>query len=275
MDLRIYDFLNGQSVTAFDYFGAHFCRMFDKDGVVFRVYAPLAKQISLIGEFNGWDPRVHVMSKIDDTGVYEIFVPGLREYQTYKYHILDCNNNYIDKADPYAFYSEYKPGSCSKIFDINGFPWMDGDYMNQMTRNFDKPMSIYEMHLGSWLGMRDGRYLSYEEIADHLINYIHENGFTHVEIMPITQYPFDGSWGYQATGFFSVDSRYGNPKQLMSFVNRLHRAGIGVILDFVVVHFATDNFGLSKFDGSCLYEGQGDAEKSQWGSYLFDLGIYE
>ena len=272
MDLRIYDFLNGQSVTAFDYFGAHFCRMFDKDGVVFRVYAPLAKQISLIGEFNGWDPRVHVMSKIDDTGVYEIFVPGLREYQTYKYHILDCNNNYIDKADPYAFYSEYKPGSCSKIFDINGFPWMDGDYMNQMTRNFDKPMSIYEMHLGSWLGMRDGRYLSYEEIADHLINYIHENGFTHVEIMPITQYPFDGSWGYQATGFFSVDSRYGNPKQLMSFVDRLHRAGIGVILDFVVVHFATDNFGLSKFDGSCLYEGQGDAEKSQWGSYLFDLG---
>ena len=272
MDLRIYDFLNGQSVTAFDYFGAHFCKMFDKDGVVFRVYAPLAKQISLIGEFNGWDPRVHVMSKIDDTGVYEIFVPGLREYQTYKYHILDCNNNYIDKADPYAFYSEYKPGSCSKIFDINGFPWMDGDYMNQMTRNFDKPMSIYEMHLGSWLGMRDGRYLSYEEIADHLINYIHENGFTHVEIMPITQYPFDGSWGYQATGFFSVDSRYGNPKQLMSFVDRLHRAGIGVILDFVVVHFATDNFGLSKFDGSCLYEGQGDAEKSQWGSYLFDLG---
>lgn len=268
----LYDFLYGQTTKAYEYFGAHFVKINNKEGCMFRVYAPQAKEISVIGEFNNWDPGIDVMRKIDDCGVFEIFVPGVREYQSYKYHILTCGNYWVDKADPYGFLSEYKPGSCSRTFSLENFIWHDEEWLKKRTRCFDEAVSIYEVHLGSWLGMRDGRYLSYEEVADHLIDYVKKNGFTHVEIMPITQYPFDGSWGYQATGFFSVDSRYGNPKQLMSFVDRLHQAGIGVILDFVLVHFATDPFGLVKWDGSNLYEGVGDAEKSQWGSYLFDLG---
>lgn len=268
----LYDFLYGQTTKAYEYFGCHFVKINNKEGCMFRVYAPQAKEISVIGEFNNWDPKVDVMRKIDDSGVFEIFVPGVREYQSYKYHILTCGNYWVDKADPYGFLSEYKPGSCSRTFSLENFIWHDEKWMKNRTRCFDEAVSIYEVHLGSWLGMRDGRYLSYEEVADYLIDYVKKNGFTHVEIMPITQYPFDGSWGYQATGFFSVDSRYGNPKQLMSFVDRLHQAGIGVILDFVLVHFATDPFGLVKWDGSNLYEGVGDAEKSQWGSYLFDLG---
>jgi 1,4-alpha-glucan branching enzyme len=268
----LYDFLYGQTTKAYEYFGCHFLTVNGNRGCVFRVYAPNAVEVSLIGEFNEWNPGAHVMRKIDESGVFEIFVPGLHDYQSYKYHIKTRDNNYIDKNDPYGFLCTYKPGDCSRTFDVEGFIWHDSSWMKSRDRNFDKPVSIYEMHLGSWLGIVDGRYLSYEEIADHLIKYIQDSGFTHVEIMPITQYPFDGSWGYQATGFYAVDSRYGNPKQLMSLVDRLHEAGIGVILDYVLVHFATDPFGLAKFDGTNLYEGVGDAEKSQWGSYLFDLG---
>ena len=292
----LYDYLMGQSIDAFKYFGAHFgyievereevvppkksggrsrkVKVKDKlYGVWFRLYAPLASDVSVIGEFNGWDLRANKMNKVDGSGVFETFVPGLHDYQSYKYHFKNARGEYVDKADPFAFYSEYRPQSCSRLFDIEGFPWMDGDWMGQRTRNFDTPMSIYELHLGSWKGKVGDRYLSYEEVADYLIPYLQETGFTHVEIMPITQYPFDGSWGYQATGFFSVDSRYGNPKQLMSFVDRMHRAGFGVILDFAPVHFATDPYALREFDGSCLYEYSDPAHTiSPWGSAQFDLG---
>jgi 1,4-alpha-glucan branching enzyme len=268
----LYDFLYGQTTKAYEYFGCHFVKQGDTQGAIFRAYAPQAKEVSVIGEFNGWNPGAGKMNKVDDCGVYELFVPYVNEYQSYKYHVLGANNKWHDKADPYGFLSEYKPGSCSRTFSLENFFWHDEEWMKKRNRNFDEAVSIYEMHLGSWLGMQDGRYLSYEEIADHLIPYLQEHGYTHVEIMPINQYPFDGSWGYQATGFFSVDSRYGNPKQLMSFVDRMHQAGFGVILDFVIVHFATDDFGLVKWDGTNLYEGTGDQEKSQWGSYLFDLG---
>lgn len=268
----LYDFLMGQSIEAYKYFGAHFVKEGDQDGVVFRVYAPLAKEISVIGEFNSWNPGIHRMNKVDVAGVFEVFVPNIGNYQSYKYHILNCNNQYIDKADPFAFTSELRPNSCSRTFNIENFIWHDSEFLKKRNRNFDRPVSIYEMHLGSWLGPQDGHFLSYEEVADHLIAYVKEHGYTHIEIMPITQYPFDGSWGYQVTGFYAVDSRYGNPFQLMSFVDRMHQAGIGVILDYVLVHFATDEYSLRKFDGSNLYEGQGDMEVSQWGSYLFDLG---
>ncbi|MDD6301901.1 MAG: 1,4-alpha-glucan branching protein GlgB [Bacillales bacterium] len=268
----VYDFLYGQTIEAYKYFGCHHTKVDDVEGCVFRVYAPQARSIHLIGEFNSWNLTSLPMNKIDIAGVYELFVPNLKDYQTYKYRIETKDGYFVEKADPFGFLSEYKNGSSSRIFNIEDFIWHDEKYLSSRDRNFDKPMSIYEIHLGSWLGPQDGRYLSYEEIADKLIDYVIQNGFTHVEIMPITQYPFDGSWGYQATGFFSVDSRYGNPKQLMSFVDRLHQAGIGVILDFVLVHFATDNYGLCKFDGTNLFEGNGENEKSQWGSYLFDLG---
>lgn len=267
----LYDFLMGQTIEAYKYFGAHFVKNGKEEGVVFRVYAPMAKEVSVIGEFNSWDPRVNPMKKIDDAGVYEVFVKGAKNYQTYKYHILNAIGQYVDKQDPYAYFSEMRSGSCSKLFDIENFIWHDEEYLAKRNRNFDKPMSIYEVHIGSWLPREENRFLSYEEVADKLIDYVIKHGYTHIELMPITQYPFDGSWGYQATGFYSVDSRYGNPFQLMSFIDRCHQAGIGVILDYVVVHFATDSFALERFDGSTLYEYNGENEYSQWGSKLFDL----
>ena len=292
----VYDYLMGQSIDAFTYFGAHFgfvevekevvqpgktkrskpkkVKVKDKlFGVWFRLYAPMADDVSVIGEFNGWDVRVNKLSKIDPSGVWEAFIPGLHDYQSYKYHFKNAHGQYVDKADPFAFYSEYRPQTCSRLFNIEDFIWHDDSYLKIRTRNFDKPMSIYELHLGSWKGKVGDRYLSYEEVADYLIPYMKDLGYTHAEIMPITQYPFDGSWGYQATGFYSVDSRYGNPKQLMSFVDRMHKAGLGVILDFAPVHFATDSYALREFDGTCLYEYADPRHTiSPWGSAQFDLG---
>ena len=269
----LYDFLMGQTVKAYQYFGPHFETIDGIEGVTFRVYAPLAKEISLIGEFNDWNLFANKMNKIDDSGVFETFVPGAKNYQSYKFHVKTCDDRYVDKMDPFGTFSEMRPGSCSRLFNVNNFAWHDDEFLKNRDRNFDKPVSIYEIHVGSWLGRgENGRYLSYEEVCDKLIDYVKAHGYTHVELMPVTQYPFDGSWGYQATGFYSVDSRYGNPFQLMSFVDRLHQAGIGVILDFVVVHFATDPYGLERFDGSCLYEYSGENEFSQWGSKMFDLG---
>lgn len=273
----LYDFLMGQSIEAYKYFGAHFIKKEidgkEISGVVFRLYAPLADDVSVIGEWNNWDVTKDKMQRVDFSGVYEVFIPNLYNYQSYKYHFRNAKGEYVDKADPYAFFSEMRPNSCSRLFDIENFAWHDEEYLAKRGRNFDKAMSIYEIHLGSWKGLIDGRYPSYEEVDDYLIPYLRENGFTHVEIMPICQYPFDGSWGYQATGFFSVDSRYGNPFQLMSFVDRLHQAGFGVILDFAPVHFANDSFALREFDGSCLYEYADPKHTfSPWGSCYFDLG---
>ncbi|MBR1581573.1 MAG: 1,4-alpha-glucan branching protein GlgB [Bacilli bacterium] len=286
----LYDFLVGQCTNAFTYFGAHFETkeiveevINEKtkrknhiktkvSGVTFRLYAPLASDVSVIGDFNNWDVTVNKMQKIDDSGVFETFIPNLHNYSFYKYHFKNAKGEYVDKADPFAFFSEYRPGTCSRLFNIEGFIWHDRPYLNNRSRNFDAPMSIYELHLGSWKGKVDGRNLSYEEIADYLIPYVKEMGFTHIEIMPIVQYPFDGSWGYQATGFYSVDSRYGNPMQLMSFVDRMHQAGIGVILDFAPVHFAVDSHALAEFDGSCLFEYNNEHRYSPWGSLQFDLG---
>lgn len=280
----LYDYLMGQSTHAFDYFGAHFgtCEIPPKNpkdkplvlhGVWFRLYAPMASDVSVIGDWNGWDVTKNKMNRVDDAGVFETFVEGLADYQSYKFHFKNAKGIYVDKADPFAFYSELRPQSCSRTYNIEGFPWDDAEFLKSRSRNFNAPMSIYECHLGSWSGKIDGRYPSYEEVADKLIPYVKKLGYTHIEIMPITQYPFDGSWGYQATGFFSVDSRYGNPKQLMSFVNRCHQAGIGVILDFAPVHFATDYYALREFDGTCLYEYSDPSHTfSPWGSCQFDLG---
>lgn len=289
------EYLNGQAIDAYNYFGAHFIRKeiretvkvpLKKDptkfkyaskkriaeGVVFRLYAPLASDVSVIGDFNNRDPTKNKLEKIDSSGVFETFIEGLHNYSFYKYHFKNAKGYYVDKADPFAFLSEYRPGSCSRLFNINRFVWHDKPFLDNRTRNFDRPMSIYEMHIGSWKGKVDGRSLSYEEVADYLIPYIKELGYTHIELMPITQYPFDGSWGYQATGFYSVDSRYGNPMQLMSFVDRMHQAGIGVVLDFAPVHFANDPWALAEFDGSNMYEYGNEHKYSPWGSLQFDLG---
>ncbi|HKL72837.1 MAG TPA: 1,4-alpha-glucan branching protein GlgB [Candidatus Onthovivens sp.] len=289
------DFLNGQTIEAYNLFGAHFENrtievetlvplkkdpsrkkkvkvLKEVSGVIFRLYAPLASDVSVIGDFNNWDSSVHKLKKVHDSGIFEIFIEGLSNYSFYKYKFRDCHGNYVDKIDPYEFFHEYRPGTCSRLFNIDGFIWHDRPFLNSRDRNFDKPMSVYEMHLGSWKGKVDNRNLSYEEIADYLIPYIKELGYTHIEIMPITQYPFDGSWGYQATGFFSVDSRYGNPFQLMSFVDRMHQAGIGVILDFAPVHFGIDPWALAQYDGSPMFEYGNEHMYSPWGSLQFDLG---
>ena len=269
----LYDFLMGQCIEAHNYFGAHFETKDKVEGVTFRLYAPSAWDVSVIGDFNSWDVGAHKMNRIDDSGVWEVFIPGVKNYQSYKYHFKNAKGVYVDKADPYAFFSEHRPGTCSKIFDNRNFAWHDDSWLKKRTRNFDKPMSIYEMHLGSWYEKQaDGSYLSYEQIADYLIPYIKGMGYTHVEFMPLVQHPFDGSWGYQATGFFSVDSRYGNPFQLMSLIDRLHQAGIGCIIDFAPVHFATDEWALVEFDGTYLYEYSNEYRVSPWGSYQFDLG---
>lgn len=269
----LYDYLMGQTVEAYRYFGAHFVEKDGKSGVIFRLYAPMASDVSIVGDWNNWDVTKDKLNKIDESGTWEIFIAGLTNYQSYKYHFKNAKGEYVDKADPYAFFSENRPLTASRLFDIENFMWHDSHWMSHRDRCFDKPMSIYEIHIGSWKGKIGDRFPSYEEVADYLIPYLKENGFTHVEIMPISQYPFDGSWGYQATGFYSVDSRYGNPFQLMSFVDRMHQAGFGVILDFAPVHFANDSFALREFDGTCLYE-YSDPEHtfSQWGSCLFDLG---
>ncbi len=241
--------------------------------MTFRLYAPCADNVSVIGSWNGWNPEVNPLNKVDASGVWEGFVEGLHNYDSYKFHFRNARGEYVDHADPFAFYSELRPGTCSRLFDIENFAWHDADFLAKRTRSFDEAVSIYEIHLGSWRGLKDGRFPSYEEVADDLIPYLKENGFTHVEIMPITQYPFDGSWGYQATGFYSVDARYGNPFQLMSFVDRLHQAGFGVILDFAPVHFANGPWALREFDGTCLYEYADPHHTfSPWGSCYFDLG---
>lgn len=268
----LYDFLNGQTIQAFDYFGAHFTTHENQKGVMFRLYAPLANDVSIIGDWNNWDHTKHKMNKIDDAGVFELFIPGLTDYQSYKYHFRTLFGKYVNKIDPYAFFSEKKPGNSSRLFNINGFFWHDKDYLKARDRNFDKPMSIYEMHIGSWRLNDNGDVLSYEEIADKLIPYLVAMGYTHVEFMPLTQHPFDGSWGYQSTGFYSIDSKYGNPFQLMSLIDRLHQAGIGAIIDFAPVHFANDEWGLAEYDGSCLYEYSNEFKTSPWGSLQFDLG---
>ena len=273
MSFDLNEFLYGQSITAYEYFGAHKVIKDNVEGIMFRLYAPLARDVSIIGDFNNWDVTKHKMMRIDPNGIFEIFIPGLTDYANYKFHFLNAKNQYVDKSDPYAFFSELRPLTASRVFDYTDFIWHDQKHMRQRNRYFDRPLSIYELHLGSWLGQKDNRFLSYEEIADYLIKYCLENGFNAIEIMPVTQYPFDGSWGYQATGFYSVDSRYGNPKQLMSFIDCMHCAGIAVILDFVLVHFAIDNYGLIEFDGSRMYEYNSEENAfSQWGSALFDLG---
>jgi len=270
----LYDYLMGQSIDGFRYFGAHFVKdSKGKKGVVFRLYAPNATEVSVIGEWNGWDPSKDRLNKIDESGVWELFIKGLKDYQCYKFHFKNAKGKWVDKIDPFAFFSSVRPDTTSRLFDIENFAWHDDQFMLTQTRNFDRAMSIYEIHLGSWKGKVDGRNISYEEIADYLIPYVKELGYTHVEVMPLCQYPFDGSWGYQATGFFSIDSRYGNPKQFMSFVDRMHQAGIGVICDFAPVHFAKDDWALFEYDGTHMYE-YGDKEHtfSPWGSAQFDLG---
>ena len=266
MKKQVQSFFLGEEMHAYRFLGAHPYL----NGYRFRLYAPKAKKVELIGNFNQWNGTNHEMRK--SNGFFELFVPEISEYEPYKFHILTQKNEWIDKADPYAFFSELRPHSASKTFNINHYQFNDYQWMHHRTKNANRPLNIYELHLGSWLKKENQTWYSYEEIAENLILYIKENHFTHVEFMPLLEYPFDGSWGYQCSGFFSITSRYGNPNQLKFLIDKLHQNNIGVIMDYVVLHFVKDAFSLQKFDGSRLYESYWiDRRYSQWDTYLFDF----
>ncbi len=273
MDTSFFDkYLNGQLPDAYKYFGAHKMTLNGKDGYFFRVYAPMAKSVSVIGEFNNWDPMKGRMSKVHFYGLYEIFISDAKENQKYKFHIEGCDGFTKDKMDPFAFKDENSGESCSIIKDISNIKIDDGDFVKTRDRNFDKPVSIYEFHFGTWKRKEDGSMYNYSEIADIMIPYLKDMGYTHVEFLPVLAYPNDKSWGYQALGYYAIDSRWGDSTDFAQFVEKMHKANIGVIMDFVPVHFAIDPFGLEKFDGSCVYEYANEHEFTEWGTKSFDLG---
>lgn len=262
-------FHEGHCLDAHKVFGAHF----DYDnapGVRFTVYAPHARHVQLLGSFNYWSKPID-LTRLDN-GSWTVFVPDVAEWTFYKYRIEQANGEWVEKSDPYAFASELRPKNANLVVNLNNFPWRDAMWVNRRDKGFDKPINIYELHLGSWMKRDAHEWLNYEEIAHKLIPYVKEMGYTHIEIMPITEYPFDGSWGYQAHGYFSLTSRYGTPKQFMTFVDECHINDIGVILDFVPVHFVKDSHGLRQFDGSPLYEYPNSTDaNSQWDTLNFDL----
>ncbi len=263
-------FHSGHSLEAHHLFGAHFSYE-GVNGVRFTVLAPHAQRVQLVGSFNDWGFPVE-MHRETDGGIWSIFVSNVTEWTLYKYVIQKADGNWIEKADPYAFSSEMRPKHASLVVNLKGYSWHDALWINRRNKAFQQPLNVYELHLGSWKKHNGTSWMNYVEIARELIPYLKDMGYTHIELMPVTEHPFDGSWGYQSHGYFSVTSRYGTPKQLMEFVDLIHEAEIGVILDFVPVHFVRDEFGLAYFDGGPVYEypRANDAE-SQWGTLNFDL----
>jgi 1,4-alpha-glucan branching enzyme len=264
-------FFAGHCLDAHNVFGAHFAYE-GISGVRFTVYAPNARNVQVVGAFNQWDGSNAFMKKISPQGVWSVFVANVNEWDLYKYKIENAHGHWIEKTDPFAFYSELRPKVSSLVVNLRNFGWTDKMWMNKRTKHLKEPMTIYEVHLGSWRKKYSVEWLNYEELARDLIPYVKEQGYTHIELMPLNEHPFDGSWGYQATGYFSATSRYGTPKQLMEFINQCHHHDIGVIIDFVPVHFVKDSFGLIEFDGTPLYEYPNPQDAhSQWGTMVFDL----
>ena len=277
-DLPVYLFHQGNNFEAYRYFGSHLEEQDGQPGAVFRVWAPHAKAVSVVGDFNSWVPTSHPMEKVSD-GIWELFIPGIKIYDVYKYCITTPADELVYKADPYAFHAETRPSNGSKVFDISGFDWHDAAWEDAQKKNdvINGPMSIYELHAGSWKMKEDGVPYNYSELADQLVPYIKDMGYTHVELLPITEYPFDGSWGYQVSGYFAPTSRYGTPHDFMEFVDKLHAAGIGVILDWVPAHFPKDAYGLYMFDGGPCYEDPNPrrGEHKEWGTMVFNFGMPE
>ncbi|MEQ6929147.1 1,4-alpha-glucan branching protein GlgB [Clostridium perfringens] len=270
-------FLEGKEHSAYKFMGAHFVTENRKRGVRFTTWAPRASKIYVIGDFNNWELKEeYSMEKINERGIWSLFVPKLEEGIKYKFAVVnECGNNTVYKADPYAFKSELRPNTASVITKIKSFRWGDKRWLNKREKEGldNKPMNIYELHLGSWK-RKDGEFMTYEEISEVLVEYIKEMGYTHVEFMPINEHPLDASWGYQGVGYYSVTSRYGDLNGLKNLINKLHKNNIGVLLDWVPSHFCKDEHGLFMFDGSPTYEYEAwwKANNEGWGTCNFDLG---
>lgn len=273
-ELPLYLFHNGTNCETYKFLGCHKGEKDGIEGYYFRVWAAHAEGISVVGDFNDWDENATPMEKIDDSEVWEAFVTGLQTYDTYKYCIHGCDGKTHYKADPYGTHMEVAPNTGTKVFDIDDYLWSDKKWMTEKKSKdiYNCPMNIYEVHLNSWKACPDGKYFSYVRFADTIIPYIKEMGYTHIELMPLAEYPFDGSWGYQGIGYFAPTSRFGTPYDFMKMIDLFHLAGIGVILDWVPAHFPRDEAGLFEFDGGPSYE-YSDPKKADhltWGTRVFD-----
>ena len=279
-EFDLYLFHQGTNYHAYEMLGAHFVERDGKKGVRFAVWAPHAKSISVVGDFNEWDTRVNPMTRGRDGEIWEVFIPDIEEGAVYKYAIEpQWGGPRIMKADPYGFYAEKKPNTASRIYDLAKYEWKDGDWFEQKKKesSYERPMLTYEVHAGSWRRTKDGEYLSYRDLADQLIDYVKKMNYTHIEFMPLCEHPFDGSWGYQITGYYAVTSRFGTPDDFRYLVDKAHENGIAIIMDWVPGHFCKDEQGLRHFDGQTLYESDNEqlAENWEWGTTNFDYGRTE
>lgn len=272
-------FGEGNNYEIYNKLGAHVIEMDGVSGVLFAVWAPNAKRVSVVGNFNDWDGRRGQMRNRGASGIWELFVPGLRENDKYKYEIKTKYDDLLMKQDPYGFYCEVRPNTASIVYNIDNYEWHDDDYIRDRDQKdeYNSAMSIYEVHLGSWQRGDNNSFLGYRELAEKLCDYVTSMGYTHIELLPVTEHPFDGSWGYQVTGYYAPTSRFGNPKDFMYFVDYMHQHGISVIMDWVPAHFPKDSHGLARFDGTCLYEHSDpkQGEHPDWGTYIYNYGRAE
>jgi 1,4-alpha-glucan branching enzyme len=282
-DFDLHLFNEGKLLRAYDHFGAHVINVGPALGVHFAVWAPNAERVSVVGDFNGWDGRVNPMRSLGSSGVWEIFIPGLGEGERYKFEIRSrVSGAILEKADPYAFHFEVPPRSASVVRRLDRHVWKDDEWMRARAEAggwLQRPMAVYEVHLGSWARVPDehDRYLTYRELAERLVPYVKDLGYTHIELLPVMEHPFAGSWGYQVIGYFAPTSRFGPPEDFKLFVDECHRHGIGVILDWVPGHFPRDHHGLGRFDGTALYEHADPrlGEHRDWGTFIFNYGRHE
>jgi len=278
-DQDIYFIGEGTHRRLYEVLGAHVREVDGMQGVAFAVWAPSARGVSLIGSFNGWNRRAHPMRVLGASGIWELFVPGLAAGEHYKYAVRGADGVEQEKADPLGFASELRPKSASIVTRLRGYEWSDAEWMSHRAQQdpYSTPMSVYEVHAGSWRKTWDGDWQNYRELADQLVPYVRDLGYTHIELMPLEEHPYDGSWGYQVTGFYAPTGRFGSPDHLRYFVDTAHRAGVGVLMDWVPAHFAIDAYGLLRFDGTFLYEHEDVRRRFQpdWGTFAFNYGRNE